>query len=100
MEVNALVDSGADSCLFEADLGELIGLKITNGYKEQTMGVGSQLADVYYHDVELEIREKRWKVRAGFIRGLSIGALAGREGFFTKFKVCLDQSRAITVLTE
>ena len=64
------------------------------------MGVGGQLVDVYFHDIEIEIREKKWKTRVGFVKNLSIGALAGREGFFSKFKVCLDQSRAITTLTE
>ncbi|MEO5927298.1 MAG: hypothetical protein ABIO72_01215 [Patescibacteria group bacterium] len=96
----ALIDSGADTCLFDAEIGEAIGIPIEEGKIEQTKGVADQRTDVYYHDVEIEVREKRWKARVGFVRSLGIGALAGREGFFTKFKVCLDQSRAITTLTE
>lgn len=99
VDVLALIDSGADNCLFDADFGRALGLDVERGYPEKTIGVGGIPTDVFFHDVKLEIDGTSWSARVGFMHDLKVGALAGREGFFSKFKVSIDQSRALTVLT-
>ena len=38
----ALIDSGADACVFHADFGRQIGLKIEEGPSAEYFGVGGQ----------------------------------------------------------
>jgi len=55
----ALIDSGADFCIFDAGLGEYLGLNIKSGTEVQFGGIQSLGgAKAYIHKVTLEIRER------------------------------------------
>lgn len=46
----ALLDSGADTVIMPGDFAEALGiLDIATGRLERTLGVGAQVADVYFH---------------------------------------------------
>jgi hypothetical protein len=52
----ALVDSGADRCIFAGEIGELIGLAVTAGARQSVSGVvAGQMRPYYLHDVEIEV---------------------------------------------
>src|SRR5689334_9230740 len=52
----ALVDSGADLCIFSSDIAELIGVDVAAGRKQMVSGVVAGEARPYYlHDVELVV---------------------------------------------
>jgi hypothetical protein len=52
----ALIDSGADVCVFAGEIGELIGLDVIAGRARTVSGVvAGQTRPYYVHNVELEV---------------------------------------------
>jgi len=84
----ALVDSGADRCVFAGEIGELIGLDVTAGTERTVSGVvAGQTRPYYLHDVEIEIGGWCRPVAIGFMPDLSPNGhgLLGQTGFFDLF---------------
>ena len=88
---DAIIDSGADFCVFPANTGKAIGLDIYEGKNMSTFGIGGK-ETLYFHKVTVEviINEQSWKFdcHAGFSTKLNtkgIGFL-GRDGFFDLFQ--------------
>jgi len=85
----AMIDSGADFCVFHASIGEIIGLTIESGKSQYFSGVSGQqnissglLA--YFHDIQIEVGGYKFDCWAGFsrdIENLPYGFL-GQLGFF------------------
>jgi hypothetical protein len=90
VECFALIDSGADVCLFPADYGEKIGLKIKNKRFMEIHGIGGGKILAYFHIVTLEIGGNKFPTRIGFTYDPIPMATLGREGFFDLFKVSFD----------
>src|SRR5205085_12387719 len=68
----ALVDSGADCCIFAAEIGELIGLDVTAGAERRVCGVvAGQVRPYYLHEVEIEVGHYRKRASIGFMRVLA-----------------------------
>lgn len=91
----AIVDSGAQGCLFHAAIATSCGLKLDSVQPEPLGGVvGGSKAQVFYHDVKLVIPGggSPIKITAGFSPNLAVGALLGRHGFFEHFTVTFDSS--------
>jgi Aspartyl protease len=78
---DAIIDSGASTCLFHASIGEAIGLDIEKGDLTQTMGIAGGL-QIYVHDISLYAPEGIIMTRAGFSRDLPLAGLLGMDGFF------------------
>ena len=95
---DSIIDSGADFCVFPADLGKAAGLDVYEGKNVLTFGVGGK-ETLYFHKVTVEviIKDEPWKFecRAGFstkMNAKGIGFL-GRDGFFDLFQeVTFNQS--------
>jgi hypothetical protein len=86
---HALVDSGADYCIFHAEIGELIGLNIKTGKKLHVSGIGGEKAGAYFHTIIMEVGGWKYKCYAGFsykIETMPYGIL-GQSGFFNLFIV-------------
>lgn len=84
----ALVDSGADRCVFAGEIGELIGLDVTAGTEHTVSGVvAGQTRPYYLHDVEIEVGGCRKPVAIGFMPDLAANGhgLLGQTGFFDLF---------------
>ena len=62
-----LVDSGADLCIFNAEIGEAIGIKIKDGKPKEVFGVGGKTSIYFLHDVEIEVGGWSYKIKAGFM---------------------------------
>lgn len=90
---SALVDSGADFCIFDAEIGEALGLDIRSGEKEIFGGIqGRGGAEAFFHGVELNIGGWEYKTIVGFsydIAKFGFGVL-GQKGFFDIFVVKFD----------
>jgi len=90
-----LIDSGADYCIFHAEIGEQIGLLIESGKRLSFFGTGGQEQTAFFHEIKLEVGGHEISCFAGFSReleGLPYGIL-GQIGFFDKFKISFDYEK-------
>lgn len=90
----ALIDSGSPYCLFSSRISDFLGLRLENGVHEEINGISGKTSEAaYFHQLRLFV-ETEWviEITAGFVRGLAIGGILGRVGFFDHFRVCFDHS--------
>lgn len=93
----ALVDSGADICLFDEEVGKYIGIDVTSRKKEEVFGVGGKCSVYYVHPITIEVGGWSYKINAGFMpdvagRVMPYG-LVGQNGFFNLFTVKFDNQK-------
>jgi len=91
----ALIDSGADYCIFHDEIGEQIGLHIESGKALPFSGIGSAGQTAYFHNIKLEVGGHEFDCYAGFssdIQNLPYGLL-GQVGFFDIFRVAFDYKK-------
>jgi|SRR3989338_2928036 len=99
----ALVDSGADFCIFDAEIGELLGIDVRSGRKEKFGGIQSAGAgNAYLHSVVLNIGGWLYKTKVSFSYDMAPHGhgILGQKGFFDIFKVKFDLSKESIELTE
>ena len=89
----AVVDSGSAVCLFHAQIGQQLGLKLKEGDHDKLGGVvGAAMGDVWYHEIRLKVMADTIPIVAGFSEQLSVAAILCRHGFFEHFTVTFDPS--------
>lgn len=91
----ALIDSGADVCVFHAEIGEVIGIAIESGKLLHFNGIGGEELTAYFHDIKIEVGGHAFNCYAGFSRDLSnmpYGIL-GQTGFFSLFHTLFDYDK-------
>ena len=88
-DVIALVDSGADLCLFHSDIGRLIGIDVESGSELAFEGVSGATATAYLPRVSLTVRGVRSiTLDIGFTDSMAVGTgLLGQQGFFEQFQI-------------
>ena len=91
--VAALVDSGADRSLFDAEVGKDIGLDVESGEVEYFGGIGGNRVEAFVHKVKLQIVEieKVVEVPVGFVENLGVSGILGQEGFFDAFRIKFEK---------
>ena len=92
----ALVDSGSDSCFFDAELGETIGLQLSKGKEGKIYGVvPGKWERQYAHDIEIEFLGKKSRISAGFMHGLSKHGygILGQSGFFDQVEAVIFEKK-------
>lgn len=88
-----LVDSGADICIFDAEIGELLGIEVEKGRAETVSGVAGQTAVYFLHTIVIEVGGWPYKIEAGFLPRVAGGfnyGVVGQKGFFDTFVVKFD----------
>lgn len=103
LQYAALIDSGADFCIFDASLGEYLGLNIKSGIEVQFGGIQSLGgAKAYIHKVALEIGGHELKTEIGFSYDISKNGygILGQRGFFDLFAVKFDLQKEDIELKE
>jgi hypothetical protein len=96
----AIVDSGADHCVFPRSFMQPLGLDPLIAPVDMTSGLGSNSVPTHYSNVTLDLGIMNFQVYAGFTAGMDqhgIGLL-GQQGFFDKFKISFDYTNAQFVL--
>lgn len=90
MRYAALVDSGADFCVFDASIGEYLGITVKKGQEEQFGGIQEKNGAVaYLHEITMKIGTWDYKTVVAFsydIVDYGFGIL-GQKGFFDNFIV-------------
>ena len=98
IKVLALIDSGADKCLFNAQIGREIGLEVEKGKPETFMGIEGGRLVAYIHKIKLQIVgiENIIEIESGFVDSPAVDVILGQEGFFDTFKIKFEKT--ITLL--
>jgi hypothetical protein len=91
----ALIDSGADVCIFHSNFAKHIGLDYLSGRPDKMSGIDQEYIDVYYHRIYLKVGES-CKVRCDVAFSDGIGTepgdqLIGRDVVFNKLKIGFRQ---------
>ena len=88
-----LIDSGADECMFDAGMADVLGIDLEQGEMRKATGVWGQTVVYFLHPVDVEISGRTYTIDAGFISRpgapFEYGAV-GQKGFFDKFIVTFD----------
>lgn len=98
-----LVDSGADFCIFDAEIGDLLKIPFETGKQDIVSGIAGQKAVYFIHPVEMEVGGWTYKIEAGFLRNVagSINyGVVGQKGFFDIFVVKFDLAKEEIELKE
>lgn len=93
-DVLALVDSGADSCLFHGSIAGELGIDMRSGARSEFAGIAAgHVVEAFSHGVELQIEGFVEKIRldVAFADSDTIGGLLGGIGFFDSYKVVLEK---------
>jgi len=100
---NALVDSGADFCIFDAQIGEALGINVRSGKLEKFGGIQSTgPGKAYLHQVVLNIGGWPYKATVSFSYDIAPHGygILGQKGFFDIFSVKFDLSKEVIELKE
>ncbi len=89
-----LVDSGADNCVFDRGIGEIIGIIIESGILRATTGISGHSVKTYRHTVTLGVGGWEHTADVDFADLGSLGhGVVGQIGFFNQFKVKFDYQK-------
>lgn len=98
----ALIDSGADFCIFHGAIGQYLGIDIKSGKKLEFFGVTGQKETAYFHEISINIVGYDKQCYCGFSEfdnsKLPYGIL-GQRGFFEMFKITMDYRKNRIELT-
>ena len=88
----ALVDSGADFCIFDAQIGELLNIDIKSGEKQMVSGITGAQESYYIHPITMIVGGWSNNVKVGFLPNIArLGyGVVGQKGFFDIFVVKFD----------
>ena len=99
----ALVDSGADFCIFDGEIGEYLGLDVRTGQKETFGGIQpSSPSEAFLHDISINIGGWDYTTTVGFSHDISQHGygILGQKGFFDIFVVNFDLAKEEIELKE
>ena len=104
MKYLALLDSGADHCIFHASIGEAMGLHVKKGKIYEYEGIEGELLLSYVHKIKLYIGSLQVKLYCGFSedfdkQGILYGLL-GQQGFFDKFDITFCYQKNIVQISK
>jgi len=91
VDLYALIDSGADICIFPSEVGVYLGLNAKSVEPEKALGIGNKEIPTYIHNLRIIILGREFPIKCGFIDKLP-KALLGRDGFFNRFIVKFHHS--------
>lgn len=87
IDYEALIDSGADDCLFPWELVELAGLHIERRNGKVFRGLGGGLVIGYKGRVNLSLGGYDFTTESYFAPKLTGYGILGQRGFFDKFRI-------------
>lgn len=87
-----LVDSGTDFCIFDAQIGELLGINIKSGEKREVWGITGVSEYYYVHQINIKVGDWPYTIKAGFLPSIArMGyGVVGQNGLFDIFIVKFD----------
>jgi hypothetical protein len=102
-DYSALIDSGADFCIFDAGIAEALEFDVRNGKRLNFSGVQeTRGAEAFLHDVTILIGGTKHKIPIGFSYDIAKDGygILGQRGFFDIFSVKFDYQKEEIELKE
>jgi len=93
VQYEVLVDSGADSNIFDAQIAQILGLDLLVGKYAKVSGITGVEESMYIHKLDLLIGGHLFKnIEVGFLKHMGrLGyGVVGQKGFFDLFVVKFD----------
>jgi hypothetical protein len=93
INVNALVDSGANASLFHSSIAEALGIDLTSGMEQEFFGISGHPIKSYFHLVKLQIfgSNESVELAVAFTDSPGVGALLGQADFFQHHKITFER---------
>jgi hypothetical protein len=93
IQLEALIDSGANVSLFHASVATALGIDLKTGLKSEFFGVSGHGIDVYFHEVDLQVvgSPTAIKLAVGFTESPGVGALLGQADFFQHHQIKFER---------
>ncbi|MEK7147851.1 MAG: aspartyl protease family protein [Patescibacteria group bacterium] len=99
-----LVDSGADLCIFHAEIGEALGIQVRKGKAQEVFGIGGKASVYYLHKVTIVVGGWSYQIETGFMPSVAGNVMqygvVGQKGFFDLFTVKFDLLKSEVELKE
>ena len=95
-DVVGLVDTGATDCLFDRDVADDLGIKLTDSdITREYVGVGGQSIVGHIHSVRFQVQgfSECIEIDAGFIDAKLPYQLLGQTGFFDNYEISFQRYR-------
>ncbi|MGA8736812.1 MAG: aspartyl protease family protein [Terriglobales bacterium] len=89
-KIESIIDSGANDCIFHAQIAERVGFDVKKGKVSQTYGVDGKSSVIYFHSINLFAPGGVISITAAFSYELPIAGILGMRGFFDHFKIVFD----------
>lgn len=101
LNISALIDSGADFCLFNVEIGRQIGIQIEKGKPFKFFGIEGSFINAYIHQIELQIIgiEHSITIPVAFTDSRGVFAVLGQEGFFDNFRIKFERDHNTIEIT-
>jgi len=94
----ALVDSGADDCMFPLEVAEVLDLSLNPKNANYYGGIGSGHIMAIFAVVMVEVGGMKFPLYAGFSDAPSIVPILGQNGFFDAFEVRFNRPKEVIEL--
>jgi hypothetical protein len=88
--IESILDTGADHCIFDAQIGEDLGIPVTKGAPVAFTGIGGGETTGFLHNVTLTLAAQNFEATVVFAYGIATTGILGQTGFFNHFVVTFD----------
>ena len=97
LNISALIDSGADFCLFHSEIGRGLGLEIEKGKPLKFFGIEGSPINAYLHLIEFQIIgiDRSVIIPVAFTESPGVVAILGQLGFFDNFRIKFEKDHNI-----
>jgi hypothetical protein len=95
IQLDALIDSGADVSLFHASAAKALDIDLKSGIKQEYFGVSGHKIEAYFHTVKFQITDAPDAIdlAIGFTESEGVSALLGQADFFQAHHIKFERFR-------
>jgi len=92
-DLYALIDSGADACLFHSSVAKVLGIDYKSGRQESFGGVSGHEISAFFHTVRLTVRGlSSVDLEVGFTESPGVrSGLLGQRGLFDQYQIRFER---------
>jgi hypothetical protein len=86
----AILDTGADHCIFDAQIGQQLGVPVTRGDQVDISGIGGGPIVGFMHTLSISVAGCNYKSPIVFAYNIPATGILGQTGFFDHFVARFD----------